>query len=523
MMTVLATLEHQLELLARQGCANLLTRTLQGIEKEGLRVRPDGQIAQTPHPQGLGSALTHKYITTDYSEALLEFITPVHESPESALAFLSDLHAFSWQQLGDEQLWCASMPCEIAGEDAIPIADYGSSNVGRLKHVYRQGLKYRYGKMMQTIAGIHYNFSLPEAFWPQWQAICENSDSLQEFRSASYFRLIRNFRRYGWLLLYLFGASPALSASFMAGRSHQLETLNANTLYLPWATSLRMSDLGYSNKAQASLQICFNHLDSYADSLQQAIHTSHAAYEDIGVKVDGEYRQLNTNVLQIENEYYSDIRPKRVTQSGEKPVHALIKRGVEYIEVRNTDINPLLPLGMDLDQARFLNVFLISCLLGQADDLDEAECRMVAENHSRVVNRGREPGLKLLTPAGEVSREALGYQVLEKVSKTAALLDDAQGTDHYRRSVSLQRAKLEDSALTPSAQVLKALRESGMGYSEWVLAISSEHRTNIEPLIAPAVKQSLLDEAARSLTEQAELEQADQPPFDQFLADYVAR
>jgi len=284
-----------------------------------------------------------------------------------------------------------------------------------------------------------------------------------------------------------------------------------------------MSDLGYSNKAQASLQICFNHLDSYADSLQQAIHTSHAAYEDIGVKVDGEYRQLNTNVLQIENEYYSDIRPKRVTQSGEKPVHALIKRGVEYIEVRNTDINPLLPLGMDLDQARFLNVFLISCLLGQADDLDEAECRMVAENHSRVVNRGREPGLKLLTPAGEVSREALGYQVLEKVAKTAALLDDAQGTDHYRRSVSLQRAKLEDSALTPSAQVLKALRESGMGYSEWVLAISSEHRANIEPLIDPAVKQSLLDEAARSLTEQAELEQAEQPPFDQFLADYVAR
>jgi len=520
---VLATLEHQLDLLARRGCANLLTRTLQGIEKEGLRVRPDGQIAQTPHPQGLGSALTHKYITTDYSEALLEFITPVHESPEAALAFLSDLHAFSWQQLGDEQLWCASMPCEIAGEDAIPIADYGSSNVGQLKHVYRQGLKYRYGKMMQTIAGIHYNFSLPEAFWPQWQAMCENHDSLQEFRSASYFRLIRNFRRYSWLLLYLFGASPALSASFMAGRSHQLATLNANTLYLPWATSLRMSDLGYSNKAQASLQICFNHLDSYADSLQQAIHTSHPAYESIGVKVDGEYRQLNTNVLQIENEYYSDIRPKRVTQSGEKPVHALIKRGVEYIEVRNTDINPLLPLGMDLDQARFLNAFLISCLLGQADDLDEAECHMVAENHSRIVNRGREPGLQLLTPAGEVSREALGYQVLDKVAKTAALLDDAQGTDHYRRSVSLQRAKLEDSALTPSAQVLKALRESGMGYSKWVLAISSEHRANIEPLIEPAVKQSLLDEANRSLAEQTELEQAEQPPFDQFLADYVAR
>jgi glutamate--cysteine ligase len=522
-MTVLATLEHQLDLLARQGCADLLCRTRQGIEKEGLRVRPDGQIAQTPHPRALGSALTHKYITTDYSEALLEFITPVHESPEAALAFLSDLHAFSWQQLGDEQLWCASMPCEIAGEDAIPIADYGSSNLGRLKHVYRQGLKYRYGKMMQTIAGIHYNFSLPEAFWPQWQEMRENRDSLQAFRSASYFRLIRNFRRYSWLLLYLFGASPALSTSFMAGRSHRLEHLDANTLYLPWATSLRMSDLGYSNKAQASLQICFNHLDSYSDSLQQAIHTPHPAYEKIGVKVDGEYRQLNTNVLQIENEYYSDIRPKRVAQPGEKPIHALINRGVEYIEVRNTDINPLLPLGMDLNQARFLNLFLISCLLGQADELDDAECRMVAENQSRIVNRGREPGLNLLTPEGEVRRETLGHAVLDKVSQTAALLDGIEGGRRHSHAVSLQRAKLDDSTLTPSARLLEALRESGMSHSEWVLAISTQHRAEIEPQLDPAMKRALEAEAARSLAEQAELERAPQPPFDQFLAEYIAR
>lgn len=521
-MTVLATLEHQLDLLARQGCADLLAQTLQGIEKEGLRVRPDGQIAQTPHPRELGSALTHKYITTDYSEALLEFITPVHGSPEAALAFLSSLHAFTLRRLGDEQLWCASMPCEIPSEEAIPIADYGHSNVGQLKHVYRQGLKYRYGKMMQTIAGIHYNFSLPEAFWPRWQALNDSQESLQDFRSASYFRLIRNFRRYSWLLLYLFGASPALSTSFMAGRSHQLEQLNSDTLYLPWATSLRMSDLGYSNKAQASLQICFNHLDSYADSLQQAIRTSHPAYERIGTKVAGEYRQLNTNVLQIENEYYSDIRPKRVTEPGEKPVHALINRGVEYIEVRNTDINPLLPLGMDLDQARFLNAFLISCLLGKADDLDDAECRMVAENHRRVVNEGRRPGLKLLTTSGEIGREELGRQILDKVALTATLLDKAQGGDHHRRALEQQRARVEDPDLTPSAQVLQALRDSGLGHSEWVLATSIRHRETIAPKLDPATEQALLKESARSLEEQTALEQADKISFDQYLAEYLA-
>ncbi|MBV0933952.1 glutamate--cysteine ligase [Marinobacterium weihaiense] len=519
---MLATLEHQLERLAQAGHGALLTRTRQGIEKEGLRVTPDARIAQTPHPAGLGSTLTHDFITTDYSEALLEFITPVHDTPAQALDFLTQLHAFTYSQLGDEELWCASMPCEIEGEDAIPIAEYGRSNVGQLKHVYRQGLKYRYGKMMQTIAGIHYNFSLPEAFWPAWQQLEGNTESLQAFRSAGYFRLIRNFRRYGWLLLYLFGASPALSASFMAGRPHSLEQLDADTLYLPYATSLRMSDLGYSNKAQADLQICFNHLDSYADSLHKAIHTSHPAYERIGVQVDGQYRQLNTHVLQIENEYYSDVRPKRVTESGEKPVHALMQRGVEYVEVRNTDINPLLPLGIDLEQSHFLNAFLISCLLGQADDLDEQECARVADNHTRVVNRGREPGLMLHGPEGEQPREQLAHRILDKVTRTARMLDDIEGGQCYSQAVEAQRAKVDQPDLTPSAQVLAALRDSGQSHSQWVLAMSRRHRARTAPLLQEEYARQLQQAARTSLAAQAALEAEPTVPFTDFLAEYIA-
>ncbi|MBP0049620.1 glutamate--cysteine ligase [Marinobacterium sp. AK62] len=519
---MLATLEHQLDRLARAGHADLLTQTRQGIEKEGLRVTADAVIAQTPHPRGLGSTLTHDFITTDYSEALLEFITPVQKTPAEALAFLTQLHAFSFEQLGDEELWCASMPCEIPSEDAIPIAEYGSSNVGRLKHVYRQGLKYRYGKMMQTIAGIHYNFSLPDAFWPAWQTLEGDRGSLQAFQSAGYFRLIRNFRRYGWLLLYLFGASPALSTSFMGGRSHSLEQLNSDTLYLPYATSLRMSDLGYSNKAQADLQICFNHLDTYADSLHRAIHTSHPAYETIGVNVDGHYRQLNTNVLQIENEYYSDVRPKRVTASGEKPVHALMNRGVEYVEVRNTDINPLLPLGIDEEQSRFINAFLISCQLGRADDLDDNECQRVGENHARIVNRGREPGLKLHSCEGEQSRETLAHRILDQVARTAELMDEAEGGNAFKRAVEIQREKVEAVELTPSAQVLTQLRDSGLSHSEWVLALSREHRRTLQPQLTAQARDTFTRAAADSLKAQLELEQAEQPAFEKFLADYVA-
>lgn len=516
-----ATLDHHLNQLLSDGNSRLLTQLQHGLEKEGLRVTPTGHIAQSVHPKGLGSALTHSEITTDYSEALLEFITPVFHDTDLMLSHLSDLHRFSYDVMQDELIWCASMPCDISGEDEIPIAFYGDSNIGRLKHIYRVGLQHRYGKMMQTIAGIHYNFSLPEQLWPAYQAICNDSGDMNNFRSASYFRMIRNFRRFGWLLLYLFGASPALTRSFMGQQPHNLESLAGDTLYQPWATSLRMSDLGYSNRIQSSLNICYNRLDSYTDSLQRAIHTSHPAYERLGVKVDGTYRQLNSNILQIENEYYSDIRPKRVTESGEKPIHALLSRGVQYIEVRNTDINPLLPTGISSEQASFMDAFLVTCLLCNDTELSDAECGMIAENQQRIVNRGREPGLTLLTATGDISRTQLGKTILDQVARTAAVLDEANATQRYSSAVELQREKLQTPELTPSAQVLAALKAAGGSYHHWIRDLSRQHRdTLMQKPLAPELKARLQSEAQTSLLEQASIEAADNISFDEFLASY---
>lgn len=516
-----ATLDHHLNQLLRDGNSRLLTQLQHGLEKEGLRVTPTGHIAQSAHPKGLGSALTHSEITTDYSEALLEFITPVFQDTDLMLSHLSDLHRFSYEVMPDELIWCASMPCDISGEDEIPIAFYGDSNIGRLKHIYRVGLQHRYGKMMQTIAGIHYNFSLPEQLWPTYQAICKDSSSMCNFRSASYFRMIRNFRRFGWLLLYLFGASPALTRSFMGQQPHNLESLAEDTLYQPWATSLRMSDLGYSNRIQSSLNICYNRLDSYTDSLQRAIHTSHPAYERLGVKVDGTYRQLNSNILQIENEYYSDIRPKRVTESGEKPIHALLSRGVQYIEVRNTDINPLLPTGISGEQASFMDAFLVTCLLCNDTELSDTECSMISENQQRIINRGREPGLMLLTATGDISRTALGEMILDQVARTASVLDQANDTNRYSSAVTLQREKLQLPELTPSAQVLQALKAAGGSYQNWVRDLSRQHRdTLMQKPLAPELKTRLQSEVQTSLLEQASIEAADDMSFDEFLARY---
>ena len=518
-----SVLEQQLDQLTSQGTAPHLKGVLHGIEKEGLRVDRQGYLSKAAHPESLGAALANPFITTDYSEALLEFITPVLADPDAAIGFLEDLHTYSYKGLGKELIWAGSMPCTIPSANDIPIAEFGTSNVGKMKHIYRVGLEHRYGKMMQTIAGIHYNFSLPDAFWKAYQAQLGKTDSLQAFRSASYFKLIRNFRRFSWLLLYLFGASPALSSSFLSGKPHDLEKHKEQTLYLPYATSLRMSDLGYSNKAQSALSICFNHLHTYIRSLHSAIHTPYSAYDKIGVKVDGSYRQLNSNILQIENEYYSDIRPKRVTQSGEKPLHALKERGVEYIEVRNTDINPLLPSGIDSSQAHFLDAFLITCLLMGDKEISVLECDMLSENLQRVVTRGREPGLTLETPEGEVDLTETGLDALEQISLTAAMLDDIHGNKAYSSAVFAQKIKMTDPSKTPSARVLADLIASDLEHSDWLVQKSLEHREAFLARDMSAERAALFDKAVEeSLLKQKDIEAADTLDFDQYLANYMA-
>lgn len=516
-------LGKQLEQLISTGTYSLLKGALHGVEKEGLRINYAGELSRKNHPLGLGSALTNSNITTDYSEALLEFITPVFKAPEAAIQFLEKLHRFTYSHLKEELIWAGSMPCHIPDAASIPIARFGTSNIGQLKHIYRIGLEHRYGKMMQIIAGIHYNFSLPDDFWRAFQEQQENTETSQSFRSSSYFKMIRNFRRHSWLLIYLFGATPALDDSFLKGKSHKLQKLHDHTLYLPYATSLRMSDLGYSTKVQASLNICFNHLKSYVESLDRAIHTNYPPYGKTGVKVDGKYRQLNSNILQIENEYYSDIRPKRVVQSGEKPLHALRKSGVQYIEVRSIDINPFLSVGIDTKQALFIDTFLISCLLMSDEVVSPNECRMVNDNLQKVTTRGREPGLLLTTPKGEATLAEAGNTLLARMQMTGEMLDQVHKTKAYSISVDDQMRKLENPALAPSAQVLTALQKTGLNYSEWMLLKSREHKETFANFSSNSrVLKDLAQRAKASLVEQQQLEAADILDFDQFLAEYLA-
>lgn len=500
-----------------------LSRLKRGVEKEGLRCDLQGKISQTDHPEALGSALTHPHITTDYSEALLEFITPVFEQPEQMLEFLGKQQSFTLHQLKDELVWPGSMPCGLDGELSVPIAKYGSSNLGQLKHVYRHGLWHRYGRIMQAIAGIHFNFSMADEFWPLWKNIKQDTGSLQEFKNHSYLGLIRNFRRQSWLLLYLFGASPALCRSFMDGNTdHQLEPLEPGSLHLPYATSLRMSDLGYQNNAQSSLKVCYNSLDTYVETLNGAVTQSVPGYESIGIKDTNNYKQLNTNLLQIENEYYSDVRPKRVAHAGEKPLQALANRGIEYVEVRCLDINPYLAEGLDSQQVRFLDLFLLHCLLTESPQMDTADYQRIASNQKATVLTGRQPGLMLNKAGQDISLKDWAEQLILEFKPLAQALDAHHGNALYAQALESQADKIANPEQTPSGQMLKQMDKEGLAYFELMLQLAKQHKTNIADLSTEDV-QAMQQTASDSLLQQQQLEQADTQEFSEYLKDFLHR
>lgn len=494
-----------------------------GIEKEGLRVDQQARIAQTPHPAALGAKLTHPYITTDYSEALLEYVTPVFCRPKDALEFLADLHRFTYQKVADEFVWPASMPAILNGEDSIPIADFGSSHTGTMKRIYRQGLEARYGRIMQSIAGIHYNFSLPDGLWHALRTSEDaESTSLSAYRSARYFHLIRQFRRHSWLLMYLFGASSSADESFFTQPPPEtLARQGQRSWAAPYATTLRMSGMGYQNEVQAQLPICFNTLSNFVDTVQKATMTPWPDYEKVGVKVDGKWKQLSANILQIENEYYSDVRPKRVTRRGQTPSQALRQEGVEYIEVRCLDINPLLPLGIDEDQIRFLDVFLVWCLLSPSPWIGEEECRHLDENRGRVALRGRDPELTIAVNGQEVPLAEQAETLVAAMLPVAKWLDLIEEGEPHRKAVERLRPALQDPTLTVSGRIAHLMQSHEGELASWALSQAKTHAQHLmQSPMDEAREQELNAWVARSHEEQRAIEDADRGSFDAYLASY---
>ncbi|WP_310619783.1 glutamate--cysteine ligase [Flexibacterium corallicola] len=491
-----------------------------GLEKESLRVTEENLISLHDHPEALGKTLTHKYITTDFAEAQLEFITPANTNMAQSIQFLKDIHIFSSRRLpSGEFFWNASMPPNMSCDEEVRIAQYGKSNAARIKTLYRQGLANRYGKVMQTISGIHYNFSLPEDIWEAIAPQGSTAREMQHVRSDGYLSLIRNVQRHGWLVLYLFGATPALDKSYLKNKSTGLKSLGDDTLYAPYATSLRMSDLGYTSVVQGKLDIHFNSMADYLDGLRAALGTSEGIYEEIGVHEDGDYKQMNTHQLQLENELYGTVRPKRNALSNERPITALCRGGVEYIELRSVDINPFLPVGIDEQEAYFLNTFLTYLALAESEGLSPEEQRQLNDQLQLVAVEGRKPDL--LLPADREGRtlKDAGLALLVQMRDLAKLMDEAHDSGRsHQDALEVQIAKLENPELTPSAKVLAGVKRYG-SHQAFISALAKAQTDYFKVLPQDSARKSHLEaHVAQSRAAHEQIESAATESFENYLS-----
>ena len=482
-----------------------------GVEKESLRIKRKGVISETSHPPALGSPLTHPCITTDFSEALLELITPPCKSSRDALDFLADTETFVHQQLRNEYMWSASMPCLLRGEEDIPIARYGHSSTGMMKTVYRRGLAHRYGKKMQVIAGAHFNYSFPTSLLTEMQQAENNQGPISLYINQKYMAMIRNMQRYGWLNLYLFGASPAICHSFAETKPDKLSHFDNRTYFHPYATSLRMSDIGYTNNnMHRNIKVSYDSIEAYIRTLGAVINTPHPAYDGIGKNRSDGLQQLNSNILQIENEYYTTVRPKQIPQDDESHFKALQERGIRYVEVRSLDINPFSPSGLDQSQLNFMEVIMHYCLLKDSPMINDHESNTIKQNLNQVAYEGRNPKLQLQCGNGSIHMQQWALDIMDEMQSISQTLDAAHDTLRYSRALCEQREKIINPALTPSARILSDMHEHEESFTEFAMRKSREHHKYHQSRKLSQRRREYYESLSRkSYRQQQELERSD--------------
>lgn len=346
----------------------------------------------------LGLVLINDLIIIDYFEVLLEFIILVMFDIVDVLQCLDEIYCFVYIKLDGEFLWNVLMFCVLLLEDEILLVWYGSLYIGMLKYVYCCGLVLCYGCIMQCIVGIYYNFFLSEDLW---EVLWDGDDIVDffllccDYQFECYIVLICNFCCYSWLLMYLFGVLLVVVINFLCGWLYQLEILFEDMFFLFYGISLCMSDLGYQNYVQVNIILYYNNLLVYICSLVYVVSELYLLYEVIGIKCDGEWVQININILQIENEFYLLICFKCVINSGECLVQVLLVCGVQYVEVCCMDIDFFNLLGIGLEVVCFFDVFLyflvleLSCLILDEEGVENCVNFLV------IVKEGCCFGLKL--------------------------------------------------------------------------------------------------------------------------------
>ena len=499
------------------GLGNILRQGKIGFEKESLRIRGKS-ISKEPHPIELGSALCNKYITNDFSEAQPELITPPYQDSNHSLNFLNDIHHFLISKLSETSLWPFSMP-PILSEDDVQIANFGKSNLGLFKNVYRKGLSHRYGKLMQTISGVHVNYSLPLGIWDE-HFFFNNAKNTKSLRSEIYFRMLRNAERLNWMILYLFGCSPFISKNFILQNSDDFIQVKDEIFYLPYATSLRMSEYGYQNLSRVNLSISSDSIENYISDLNLATKTVNPNYLIDSDDHDCNKAQISPNLLQMEDEYYAVARVKSENQSDERFITKLRKGGVDFLELRSFDLNPFNKIGVDRQAAMFAEMLLIYCSFSKSHPISVSEKEDIFINDIRVAKYGRKPGLKLRKNGEEIELREWGDMILQKMTPIAELLDSSEMME-YSECLTDMRLKLQDPTQTVSAKLVEEVFNNNNDFIQLGLEISSSNKAFYSELDKSKNKNwnILNEEVKASLQRQKKLEK-ENINFEEFKKRY---
>ena len=284
-----------------------------GIERETLRVCGDGTLAQSPHPLG-----EHKNIDRDFCENQIEFISDVFNEPEQVIEQLLYLQKIVNGKLKNngEFLWAFSNPPKISGESEIPVAEYS----GELKNksLYRHYLAQKYGKIKMLFSGIHLNFSFTDELVKK---VFEQSgeNDFFDFKNNLYLSLAERLTEYSWLVVYLMSASPVTDSTIGT----------KSNIY----SSVRCSEIGYWNHFTPVLD--YGSLKNYIGSIQKYID-------------DG-------NLRSVSELYY----PVRLKPRGANSLEALAEKGINHLELRVIDVNPLTPTGIFADDIRFIHLLIL--------------------------------------------------------------------------------------------------------------------------------------------------------------------
>ncbi len=454
----------------------LLLKGRWGVERELQRVTKVGELALTPHPAIFGDKLGNKEITTDFSESQMELITPPLPTVEEVSRYLTLLHEKAAKAVGKEYLWPLSMPPKLPEEELIPIAKFEDTKEGQEAYLYRQGLANRYGRKMQMISGIHFNFSFGDELLELLEQEVGEGKSSSEFKDETYFSVARNFLRFRWLLIYLYGASPSFDDTYGAVMKKEMRKVRQCCPECcsddkEYATSLRVSRYGYSNSTQIKNNIYYNSKEEYIRKIRALMAKRSRKYADIGV-------QLNDKILQKDSEFYSSIRLKQIVEPGESQIEALEKRGVKYAEVRILDVNPFERNGISLEQMYFLQIFMLFCLFAGNRQMDERELKMGNQNHHMVALSGRKSKLMLEQPTGgRISLELWGEELFHQLSRIAELLDQAVGSSNYSSCVRKEQEKLYNRALLPSFRIVQEMKSNKESFLEYGMGLAAKYKS----------------------------------------------